>query len=125
MSAGQTLLTVYESYYDVGGLYPIRIQPESASASIGTVSNSPPSGVANRAARVKVTNSRRGAGLKPRLLYLKIALGSDPPPDYKLDSRTYIPALTESFYKLAITTKQIEYLNGLWIVTGGSPEYLH
>lgn len=125
MSAGNTLVVGYESYYDVGGIYPLRIQPESASASIGETSNSPPASPINRIVSAKVGGSKRKKGVLVRLIYLKIALGFDPPPDYSLTSRTAIPALTESFYKLAITTGELVYLDTTWKVTGGRPEYIN
>lgn len=125
MSAGTTLIVGYESYFDTGGVYPLRIQPESATAAIGLVSNEPPAAAINRLVSGKVGGSKRQKGLVVRLLYLKLAFGSDPPPDYSLSSRTAIPALTESFFKLAITTGELEYLNTLWKVTGGRPEYIN
>lgn len=124
MSAGKTIIVGYESYLDEGGIYRVRIQPETAVASLGLITNSPPVGSPNRAGLIRVSAPKNGAGLKPRLLYLKLALGSEPPPDYSLDSKTCIPALTEVFYKTVIVARQVEYLNTLWIVTGGRPEYL-
>ncbi len=124
MSAGKTIIVGYESYYDTGGIYGVRIQPETAAAFLGLADNSPPVGDINRVGLIRVSAPKQGAGLKPRLLYLKLAIGSDPPPDYSLDSHTSIPALTESFYKTVILARQINYLGTLWIVTGGRPEFL-
>lgn len=124
MSAGKFLYTKYESTMDTGGIYRIRIQPESALAAVGEELNSPPSGGINRTTTARVRSTNRQFGLGARLLYLKLALAAEPPGEYDLTSSTVIPALTESFYKLAIVTREIAYLNTTWIVTGGRPERL-
>lgn len=125
MSGGSTITVGYESYFDVGGIYPLRIQPESAAASVGETLNSPPSSPINRLPSAKIGGSKRQKGVIVRMLYLKIALGFDPPSDYTLTSHTAIPALTEAFYKLAIVTGELNYLSTTWKVTGGRPERIN
>lgn len=124
MSAGKFIFSKYESTMDEGGIYRIRIQPQSALAAVGEELNSPPSGGINRTTTARVRSTNRQFGLGARLLYLKLALGADPPADYDLASVTAIPALTEAFYKLAIIAREISYLDTIWIVTGGRPERL-
>ena len=124
MSAGKFILSKYQSTFDVDGIYKIRIQPESATASIGLVLNDPPSGSVNRLASARVRGSKRMLGTNARILYLTLLLTEDPPGDYSFGATTSIPALTETFYLLAITSGQLEYLGATWRVTGGRPEYL-
>lgn len=124
MSAGKFIYSKYESTMDTGGIYRIRIQPQSALAAVGETLNSPPEAVVNRTTTARVRSTSRQFGLGVRLLYLKLALGADPPSDYDPSSVTVIPALTESFYKLAIVTREITYLGTIWVVTGGRPERL-
>lgn len=124
MSAGKFIFSKYASTMDEGGIYRIRIQPQSALASVGEELNSPPSEAINRTTTARVRSTNREFGLGARLLYLKLALAAEPPTDYDLAASTAIPALTEAFYKLAILNREINYLGTIWVVTGGRPERL-
>ena len=124
MSSGKFIISRYQSTMDAGGIYKIRIQPDTALASMGLLLNDPPTESVNRSTSARVRGSKRMLGLNARILYLALRLGEDPPGEYSLDSVTSIPALTESFYILAVASGELEYLGVTWRVTGGRPEYL-
>jgi len=122
MSAGPFSQTFYVANY--GGeniVHPIRLQPETTGASIGGTINVPGVTEATNPISAIVSKSRRGLGLHPRVIHMKL-LG-DPPEGYSDNSKVSIVALTETFYNAAATTGTVvTYLTTTWSVTGFDAE---
>lgn len=68
MSAGNFILSRYQA--DNGAIHPIRLQPETLAASIGTV-NVAPTGTVTVGLRAKVSKTKRAYGLGPRTVTVR------------------------------------------------------
>lgn len=122
MSAGVFVDTKYGATYDVTQVHPIRVQPETLAATgEGGTDNGPPIGALTNPISAEITKSRRGLGLHPRMIYLKLT--GAPPTGYAANSRAKIPALTGAFF--AANNKKgsvVNYLGTTWTVTGTNAE---
>lgn len=120
MSAGAFEISRYEASY-AANIHPIRIQPETAAASIGGVDNDPPAGAANNPISVVTSRGRRSRGLIPRTVTLR-APATSQPAGYLASGLTTIPALTEAFFNAATAGASVTYLGATFTVVGRSPE---
>lgn len=122
MSAGPFIISRYEATYGTPTeIHPIRVQPETTGAFSDTGINTPPVGDTTSPISAVVTRSRRGLGLHPRVISLRLL--NDPPEGYSADSRIRLVCLTENFYvSAAVKGRVIGYLGTQWTVVGFSPE---
>jgi hypothetical protein len=116
MSSGVFNFTKYAASYATGAIHPIRVQPETVAATIGSVTNAAPTGAVTNPIRAKVTGSKKSLGLVARRINLRLV--GDPPAEYAVGSRTRIPALNTAFYAAAIDGATCSYLGTTWRVTG-------
>lgn len=101
MSAGVFTKTKYQASYGAGtSIHPIKVQPETVSCSINSVSNDPPDGDVNNPISAVVSRGRRAKGLIVRTVTLE-APTTSPPTGYKPGGLTTIPCLTEAFFNEA------------------------
>lgn len=122
MSAGAFTVTKYAaSYGDGDQIHPIRVQPETITASIGGTANNPPSGSQNNPIQCRVGGGKRSIGLRARSVTLR-APTSDQPDGYRPGGITKIPALTEAFYNAATKGANCSYLGATFTVVSRSRE---
>lgn len=110
MSAGAFTITKYAaSYGDGTSIHPIRVQPETLTATIGGTANAAPTGDVNNPIQCRVSGGKRQIGLQARYITLQFP-ATGQPTTYQGGSTTRIPALTETFYNLATKGAVITYL---------------
>lgn len=125
MSAGAFIIAVYSATYNSGAeRHPIRIQPETLAAAVGSTVNAQSDSPATNPISAQVSKSKRSLGLHARTVSLKLATGSTPPQGgYTANSTTRIPALQEAFYNACATKgTPVNYLGTVWETTGVSAE---
>lgn len=106
MSAGAFTRTFYED--DDGDIHPIRVQPETLSATFASTANAAPAGPTDSDISAQITGSRRGLGLFAR--YVTVRFTATPPTGY----------LANQSYKIAVPTLSV--FNGISV--NGVAEYL-
>lgn len=111
MSAGSFLNTGYETNTDV--IHPIRVQPETLSLTLNSVSNAAPTtAIATSVPSAKVSGSRRAIGVNARLVRVRITDGT-PPDGYVVGGVITLPVLTQvAFAAYAKGTTGTYTLNG-------------
>lgn len=93
MSAGRF---TYEKYAaDGGGIYRIRVQPETLNLNIGGA-NASASGTINQAGTVRATGSRRSFGIVARRFAVKFT--GTPPAGYASGTIIQLPILTPAVF---------------------------
>jgi len=118
MSFGAFTLTRYEA--NDGKIFPIRVQPETLTATIGGVANAAPttaigSGLPSALAR----GGRRVIGVKARKITASFAT---PPAGYKSGGLLQIPVLTEALWDAAVLGDVVVYNTATGQVVGKSQE---
>lgn len=122
MSAGNFIRSRYEASYSTPGvIHPIRIQPETAAATIGGIANDPPAGNITNPISASISRGKREKGLKPRTLSIQFP-ATGQPTGYKASGTTVIVALTLDFWNLAAPGTTITYLGVSCTVIGRSAE---
>lgn len=122
MSAGVFTNTKYQaSYGDGTNVHPIRVQPETITASIGGTANTAPTAAQSNPIQCRVSGSKRSIGLIARSVALQ-APATGQPTGYKPLGITRIPALTETFYNAATKGATCTYLGVAFVVVSRSLE---
>jgi hypothetical protein len=121
MSAGAYTLSKYDATYATE-IHPIRVQPETIAASIGTVTNAPPAGALTSPISCSVSRGNRQIGLRARLVRLTYSAANAPAGYDTRGGTITIPALTEAFYNVAIRGASATYLGETMTVQGRSAE---
>lgn len=119
MSAGAFSDTKYQS--NKGGIYHIRVQPETAAATIGGGSNTAPAGAVNQEVSARARGGKRQIGMIARTIALK-PVGSAAPAGYKSGASLIIPVLTPDLYDAVSIGDTASYLGTPYLVAGKSPE---
>ena len=123
MSAGAFQTRFYTANAET--IHVIRVQPETASLTIGGASNTGSDGPATPgSSRVRVSGGRRGFGLRARKLYIRFSDEEDMPEGYKFGSIIAVPILQEPLYENSLVPagQTGTYLGFPIEVVGGSPE---
>lgn len=121
MSAGAFLYSKYQaSDSNGGGIYRIRIQPETQALTIATVANSPPGGATNQKVSAKVSGGKRSIGMNAGKVYFRFS--STVPDGYKPDGILACPTLTPTFAALCEAGATGTYLGQSIVVIGRSSE---
>lgn len=122
MSAGAYTLSKYEASY-AAEIHPVRIQPETLAAAIGTTTNAAPTGATTSPISASVSRGNRQIGLRTRLVRLSYTAANAPDGGYDTRGGTLtIPALTEAFYDAAVKGATCTYLGKSMTVTGKTGE---
>jgi hypothetical protein len=109
MSAGVFTITKYAaSYGNADQVHPIRVQPETITASIGGTANSAPTAAQNNPIQCRVSGGRRQIGLSARYIVIRFP-ATGQPTGYAPSGTTRIPALQEAFYNAATKGVAITY----------------
>jgi len=120
MSAGEFTLATYDASYG-NEKHPIRVQPETLEAKIGSVLNKSGTGNTTNPISARVGGARRGIGLYARTVRIQSPAVNEPS-GYKKSSTTVIPALTVAFYNAATKNSEVTYLGKKYKVLGRSSE---
>lgn len=122
MSAGEFRISRYQT--NTGILVPIKIQPETADATFGGVINLAQSGAAQPGwPSATVSSSRRGIGIHPRTVQVKMTAGM--PASY-LEKQSYsIPCLSESVWDGVAKGQAVGYQGGTGEVVSKTAENIN
>lgn len=120
MSSGAFTRTFYGvSSENGGGIAPIRLQPETLSATVGGAVNAAPAGPATIPGSATISQGRRSAGINAR--YITVAWDGAPPANYSgLTARIVVPNPT--VYAGASLGAAVTYLATAAKVVGRTPE---
>lgn len=122
MSAGAFQISKYAASYGNGDqIHPIRVQPETLSATIDGTANAAPTGAVNNPIQCRVSGGKRQIGLLARYVTLQ-APATGQPSTYQAGGVTRIPALTEAFYNKATKGASCTYLSVTYTVVSRSRE---
>jgi len=122
MSAGAFVISKYSaSYGNADQIHPIRVQPETITASIGGTANSAPTGAVNNPIQARVSGGNRKIGLHARYVTLRFP-ATGQPATYAPGGTTRIPALQEPFYNAAVKGATCTYLSVACTVVSRSRE---
>lgn len=121
MSAGVFTSSKYAASYDTE-VHPIRVQPETIAASIGTTTNAAPTGAVTNPISASVSHGRRRLGLNARLVRLTYIAGTVPTGYNPSGGTITIPALNTAFYNAAIRGAAATYLGVAMTVQGRTQE---
>jgi len=122
MSAGAFVVTKYAASYGSGNqIHPIRVQPETLTATIGGEENSAPTGAITNPIQCRVSGGKRQIGLLARYINIEFP-ATGQPSGYRAGGSTRIPALTTAFYNLAVKGATVTYLGASCKVTSRSRE---
>lgn len=118
MSSGAFLATgKYEA--DDGGIYRIRVQPETVAANIGSA-NAVPAGAVDSTGSVRVGGGNRQIGIKARSVTVRFT--ETVPEDYAPGQLYRIPILTPAVYDAIQPGSTGTYLGSAVVVVGKNPE---
>lgn len=119
MSAGAFLTTRYQS--DEGGIYGIRVQPETVDLTIAGQTNNPPTGAVDQEGLARVSGGRRRIGIKAR--NVRFRFSGTPPTGYEEIGVLTLPCLTAAFYNnIPRSGGTGTYLGASIAVVGKSPQ---
>lgn len=119
MSAGGFSTTRYQS--DEGGIYAIRVQPETLDLTINGDTNDAPTGAIDQEGLARVSGGRRRIGLKARSV--RIEFVGTPPTGYDEGQSISLPVLTQAFYNsIPRAGGTGTYLGAAIRVVGKSPQ---
>lgn len=121
MSAGQFSRSFYEASYAASTVHPIRVQPETLLAAVGTTINASAATAATNPISAQISLGNRARGLKPRYVTLQVD-PADPPAGYDTRSKTIIPAVTQAFWDACVPNTTVTYLTKDWTVISREPE---
>lgn len=118
MSAGNFVRSRYES--DNGGVYRIRIQPETAAATIAGSVNAAPAGAIDQTVSARIGGGNRQIGVKARSV--SIAWTGAPPAGYAANELVRVAVLTPAVYNGANLGDAVTYLGSSAEIVGKNPE---
>lgn len=100
MSAGEFTTSRYEAGTDNGGgIYSIRVQPETLLLTLGGTANDPPAGAANQPIAARARKGAREYGVGARAVRLRFTAA--PPTNYSGDEVT-VPLMTPDLFAAAV-----------------------
>lgn len=119
MSEGRFARSKYEA--DNGDIHSIRIQPETALATLGGTVNAAPAGAVDQTISARISGGNRQLGLKARSV--TVSWNEDAAPD-GYDERTpaRIVVLTPALYNSLGNGSTVSYNGGTGVVIGKNPE---
>lgn len=122
MSAGAFVLSKYQ-IGAAGAIHPVRVQPETLTATFGGVANAAPAAAVTSSLRLNISNGRRKKPGAVRKVRVKLT-GGTLPAGYLANSTLTIPAMTQAAFAAAVDGAAVAYLGATGIVVGRSPETL-
>lgn len=120
MSAGPFVYSKYlASEVNGGGVYKIRIQPETLNLVIATVANNPPVGAIDQRVSASTSRSMRSYGFHAAMVYIKFDTA---PEKYKQGSIIALPMLSTAIRAAAVGGATGTYLGETITVVGQRSE---
>lgn len=122
MSAGDFVNSKYES--DTGGIYAIRVQPETLALSVGGTTNNAPTGAVDQEGRARTSGGNRKYGIKARFVTLRSPeSGGTLPAGYKPGQLLRVPILTPALFNaIPPSGGEATYLGTTMEVVGKGPQ---
>lgn len=121
MAAGAFIKSKYQATADNGGgIYSVKVQPETLACVIATVTNAAPTAAVDQSVSARVGGGKRKIGMNCATISLKFT--GTPPGGYKPDGILTIPGLTPAFRSAAAIGATGTYLGEAVEVIGKSPE---
>lgn len=117
MSSGAFTLSKYEA--DNGDIHPIRLQPETLSANVGSA-NTAPTGTVTVSLFASARKNKRAYGLGARTVRVKFT--GSAPDDYEPNQILTIPVLTRTVFDAVVVGGTGTYLGSPIQIVGKSPE---
>lgn len=120
MSAGEFEQSRYEANSDVGGgIYPIRVQPETLLFEIGGTPNNPPAGATDQPIFARARKGAREYGVGARAV--RIRFTGTPPTGYSGDE-VIVPIMTPALFATALPGAGCTYLATAAVIVSRLPE---
>jgi predicted GTPase len=125
MSAGKFVKSSYEE--DNGTIHPIKVQPETISASLGGAPNTVPSatgaGVVKSKISAKVSKTNKEIGLRPRMVAITYPPVDGSQPDgYDVGATLRIPVLNKETWDALSEGDPATYLGKSGTISSTIPE---
>lgn len=117
MSSGPFSSSKYEA--NSGDIYPVKVQPETLTLTIGGSSNSAPAGTVDQTIRAKVSGSRRSYGVHTRTVTIELTAALT---GYKENALITLPWLVQSTWEALAPDATGTYLGTACRLAGKSPE---
>lgn len=108
MSAGGFVTSKYQS--NDGGIYKVKLQPETLLMLIDGVANSAPLGDVDQVVSAKVTKTRREIGMGCRAIAIRFTAAI--PDGYKAGQIILVPVMTSALFNGLTGAEPVSYLNG-------------
>lgn len=120
MSTGAFVLSKYET--NEGAIVPIKLQPETITATIGGTANAAPAAAVDPGyPSADVSRSKRAIGIHARTVTARITA---PATDYLENTTVRIPVLTEAVWDAATRGATVVCAAGTGVVAGKSAEVI-
>lgn len=116
--AGAFTLSKYET--DNDNVVPIKVQPETLTANVGSANAAPSGAVEAGFPSAQVSKGRRAIGINARTVSVKFT--ATPPTGYATNATYRIPIMTKTVWDAATKGTTGTYLGVAIIVVGKSPE---
>jgi len=120
MSAGEFIIAGYST--DNADIVPIRVQPETLAATLGTANASAGSTFATGFPSAQVSKGKRAIGINARTVSIRLTaeLGG-----YKEGSILRVPVMTQARWAALGKGSTVTYLSTAGVVVGKSPETIN
>lgn len=122
MSSGVFTISRYET--DLGDVAPIKVQPETLAATLGTVNAGATGTPTPGFPSAQTSQSKRALGVNARTVSIKFAPGAEPA-DYAPGSVLRVPVLTKARFDALSKGSAVTYLGSTGEVAGKSPERIN
>jgi len=120
MSSGPFTLTKYET--DNGDVVPIKVQPETLTATFAGTANAAPTGASSVGfPSADISRSKRAIGIHARSISVKI---TEPATGYTDNALVRIPVLNPTVWTGAAKGDAVTCAAGTGTVAGKSPEFI-
>lgn len=120
MSSGAFTIAGYET--DNADIVPIRVQPETLTAVLGTANASAGATFATGFPSAQVSKGKRAIGINARTVSIRLTAALA---GYKVDSILRVPVMTQARYAALGRGTAVTYLGTAGVVTGKSPETIN
>jgi hypothetical protein len=122
MSSGVFTLAQYST--DNSDIVPIRVQPETLEATLGTVNASATGTLSPGFPSAQVSQSKRALGINARTVSIRFDPGEEPT-DYKPGTILRVPVTTKARFDALSKGSAVTYLGATGQVAGKSPERIN
>lgn len=122
MSSGVFTIAGYET--DNGDIVPIKVQPETLTAVLGTANATAGASFAAGFPSAQTSQSKRALGINARTVSITFAPGAEPA-DYKPGTILKIPVTTKARFDALSKGSSVTYLTATGRIAGKSPERIN